>query len=541
MTEEQKRFAENVERALLDLGAEDIVFGEESYLPFWMFSFRSHNTVWPLRLHPHAWNVLELPTVYWQTATPVWGWPHTSASGDLCVSDREGVEYDPDDVFGVVSWVLHEAVEMLSTNHTLPVTERLQVFSDELEGYLRNAGARKASFDVSFAQEKALYAEVELVKKGKMRIVSPVVRRLNHGTTQAPNCLQQRLAVLDITIHQLPAISGSWDEAWWQSFILRLSPFQQQTAQNPKNRGVLLRVPNAYGHAFVLLYWGLRPQKKRTTYVIQRQDRNYLLRRTGGSTLPRHVVIVGCGSVGSRIAEQLTLCGIEKLTLIDPDVFSADNLGRHVLGRTSVTKLKVKALAALLKERMPEIEIEAISADVQRHLESPLFKNASAVVLATGNSVLERAITRQAFSENWSALIVSTSVEAGGLGGHAIAMRPGTPGCLDCLYMDTESDQLRPVMRTGLLAPEQRVSRQLTGCGAFTPYSSIDATQTALLAAERVLAGEPIYARWAGDARVATEENIQPSETYLALRAGRIPSQINTCEFAHPRCPCCGD
>ena len=366
------------------------------------------------------------------------------------------------------------------------------------------------------------------------------IRDSNHGTLRSEKFLQQRLSILDVSIHQLPALNKEWDTTWWDLFLNGLTPDQRTVATCPKSRGLLLRVSNGYGHALVLLYWGLRPSRKRKTYFVQRRDRDYLLRRTGGKSASRHVVIVGCGSIGSRVAEQLTLAGIEKLTLIDSDTFSADNLGRHILGRQAISKLKVNELASFLKDRLPDIEIEPKASDVQALLGQNFFPTADAIVLATGNSVVERAIARKAFEEGWQGLLVSTSVEAVGLGGHSIAIKPGTPGCLDCLYMDPDTQLLTACMRTGLIAEGQRVTRQLTGCGAFTPYSSIDATRTALLAAEHVLSNIPSYSRWVGDDTLAKAERILPSQAYDALRAGRIPTNIPSSTFAQPGCPCCG-
>ncbi|MCW6596091.1 ThiF family adenylyltransferase [Yersinia ruckeri] len=254
----------------------------------------------------------------------------------------------------------------------------------------------------------------------------------------------------------------------------------------------------------------------------------------------RHVIVAGCGSIGARVAEHLALAGVSKITLVDNDKFSVDNLGRHLLGKQSISKPKVDGLATLLKERMPGIQIEAKATRVQSMMAKGELAVADAIVLATGNSTLERSIARRAFREKWTSLIISTSVEAAGLGGHAIAMRPGTPGCLDCLYIDPDTQHSLPSMRTALMAPGQKVTRQLTGCGAFTPYSALDATRTAVLAAERVLTNVPLYSRWAGEAILAKAEGIQPSATYDALRTRRIASDIMPSEFAQPRCPCCG-
>src|SRR5437867_8391247 len=67
----------------------------------------------------------------------------------------------------------------------------------------------------------------------------------------------------------------------------------------------------------------------------------------------KHVAVIGCGSFGSAIAEMLARAGIGQLTLIDPDVLSAENLGRHVLTQKDLGRPKVEAL----RERLLAINL----------------------------------------------------------------------------------------------------------------------------------------------------------------------------------------
>ncbi|MFM5073106.1 ThiF family adenylyltransferase [Aeromonas hydrophila] len=539
MTAAQKAFIAQIELALRELGAEIVSFDQKLQVPAWDLILDRDGHIWPLRLVTVGWSIDELPVIYWRRPAPIWGWPHVSCTGDVCVSDREGLEYDPEDVHGVIEWLLQEAARLLAHSSAMEEQERQLAFADELEGYLRNDGSSSVILDDKLDITESLYAEVAFMRRGRSGPITPKVCRVNQGTTKLPACHQERLGLFDVTIHQIYGLLSEWGNDWWDIFLSRLSPSQRAVAVSPKNRGVVLRVPSNFGHSLLLLYWGLRPAKMRSTYLLQRQDHEYLVQRTGGEPDMRHVIVAGCGSIGSRVAEHLALAGVSKITLVDNDKFSPDNLGRHVLGKQSISKSKVDELATLLKERMPGIQIEARTTSVQKALAKGDLAGADAIVLATGNSTLERSIARRAFRERWPSLIVSTSVEAAGLGGHAIAMRPGTPGCLDCLYIDPDTQAPLPNMRTALMAPGQKVTRQLTGCGAFTPYSALDATRTALLAAERVLTNVPLYSRWAGEAVLAKAEGIQHSATYEALRTRRIASDITPSEFAQPRCPCC--
>lgn len=539
MSEIQKAFVTKVELTLRELGAEIVAFDQKLQGPAWDIILDRDGRTWPLRLVPVGWSVDELPVIYWRRPTPIWGWPHVSSAGDVCVSDREGLEYDPEDVPGVIEWLLQEAFRLLAHASAMAEDERQLNFADELEGYLRNDGSSSVILDEKLDTTKPLYAEVAFKRRGRSGPMTAKVCRVNQGTTQLSDSHQERLGLLDVTIHQIDGLMSEWGNDWWDIFLSRLSPSQHVIAVAPKNRGVVLRVPSSFGHSLLLLYWGLRPAKMRSTYLLQRRDHEYLVQRTGGAPDIRHVIVAGCGSIGSRVAEHLALAGISKITLVDSDKFSPDNLGRHVLGKQSISKFKVDELATLLNERMPGIQIEVRATNVQAVLANGELAGVDAIVLATGNSTLERSIARRAFRERWPSLIVSTSVEAAGLGGHAIAMRPGTPGCLDCLYIDPDTQTPLPSMRTSLMAPGQKVTRQLTGCGAFTPYSALDATRTATLAAERVLTDVPLYSRWAGEAVLAKTEGIQSSATYDALRTRRIASDVTPSEYAQPRCPCC--
>ena len=65
--------------------------------------------------------------------------------------------------------------------------------------------------------------------------------------------------------------------------------------------------------------------------------------------------IIGCGSVGSTIAENLARCGITKMTLYDFDTVEPHNIANQMFTNEHVGKLKVDALADILKSINPEI------------------------------------------------------------------------------------------------------------------------------------------------------------------------------------------
>lgn len=66
--------------------------------------------------------------------------------------------------------------------------------------------------------------------------------------------------------------------------------------------------------------------------------------------------IVGCGSVGSTIAENLARCGVTKMTLWDFDKVEAHNIVNQMFRQQDVGKLKVDALKDILIDINPEMK-----------------------------------------------------------------------------------------------------------------------------------------------------------------------------------------
>lgn len=66
--------------------------------------------------------------------------------------------------------------------------------------------------------------------------------------------------------------------------------------------------------------------------------------------------IIGCGSVGSTIAENLARCGVTKMTLWDFDKVESHNIVNQMFRQQDVGKLKVEALKEILTDINPDIK-----------------------------------------------------------------------------------------------------------------------------------------------------------------------------------------
>lgn len=123
-------------------------------------------------------------------------------------------------------------------------------------------------------------------------------------------------------------------------------------------------------------FWWLRDRQQhfgdkcKMQYVETKNwhtDRVQARGRLPESVYRHKVVIIGCGALGSMVAELLVRGGLLELLLIDGDILEAGNLARHVLTSTSVGRGKADALAKRLREISPSAKI----AIVGHHLHDP--------------------------------------------------------------------------------------------------------------------------------------------------------------------------
>jgi molybdopterin/thiamine biosynthesis adenylyltransferase len=168
------------------------------------------------------------------------------------------------------------------------------------------------------------------------------------------------------------------------------------------------------------------------------------------------VLIAGCGSGGSQVALQLAMAGIRRFALFDNDVLEAENVIRHACGRRYIGQRKVDALADVLLDRNPAIEIDRHDTDIMDCGDLPEHvKRSSVVVLATDNEPT-RFRLNQLCVDTHTAFVVGR-VFTRGIGGEVFNYRPGESGCLACLEGLLERTQYRDGIREiDLVSEEER-------------------------------------------------------------------------------------
>lgn len=102
--------------------------------------------------------------------------------------------------------------------------------------------------------------------------------------------------------------------------------------------------------------------------------------------LEAHVVVVGCGGLGSIAAPYLAGAGVGKLTLVDGDLPHVSNLHRQVFFKTGKsTQTKAHELGDHIEKLNPDIKLEVISKMITKESISNMLFGADVVLECTDN------------------------------------------------------------------------------------------------------------------------------------------------------------
>lgn len=201
----------------------------------------------------------------------------------------------------------------------------------------------------------------------------------------------------------------------------------------------------------------------------------------------KRVTVVGCGSIGSFVAQSLVRLGAGTgrkglLKLIDPDVVRAENLGRHVLGYPSLLCEKSTALTEELLRLFPHSKIEAVTSSVVDH--SKLFES-ELIVDATGEETVSELINDVRLQKKCMVPVLHVWVRGNGEAVQALWTDMDGWGCYRCLLVPDASHHRKE--RFKILKSDEPKTR-LIGCRAFTPYAVSAPMSAAALAVDMVCA-----------------------------------------------------
>jgi molybdopterin/thiamine biosynthesis adenylyltransferase len=245
----------------------------------------------------------------------------------------------------------------------------------------------------------------------------------------------------------------------------------------------------------------------------------------------KSVAVVGCGSMGSKIATMLARSGVESFFLVDDDILFPDNLVRHDLDWRDVGSHKAEALADRLRRVNPAAKVTVRNIRMAGHESSGSAETAVAS-LAACDLIVDATANPDVFNllanlvDNIHKPVVWAEVFGGGFGGLIARCRPDVEPPLQLMrrsienwFQDRDYDP-------------QRVARRYETDRDGVPMIADDADVTSIaapaarLAIDTLLSREPSYfSRSAYVIGLGPEDKLfsQAFETY-PIDLGEMPA-----------------
>lgn len=442
-------------------------------------------------------------------------WPHVEKGGRLCLAG-DGASVSTSEPVSVVENVLREAQRLIKENSVGLNTED---FQEDFQAYWRRETPSSEQKQIRFT----------LRSEGPSRIISAwhgdnfyfiaedshsvfrwMENRYGDDTRTTNNAV---LIWLNQLPHpaQYPKSSADLRELVKSTSKDGLGIFDKVISAEPSSIvvilmgrspegktvsfGVLVRKPQrtAQGRKKVIHAYakGFRPGKvpakiicshynfQKAVTVDVDSGRTRINKTVSAGLEIKKVTILGCGSLGSSVANLLVKSGIKRLHLVDSDLLGWDNLCRHELGASYVGEKKSSGLANKIKISNPQV-LECTYSKlnwIQTYIrDEKLFNDSDLVISTTGDWNSEALLNDIGLAGEISCPILYGWMEAQAGASHGLLLEP-KKGCLRCGFDKTGTALIPATLWTSDPAPH--------GCGGGTSiYGAIELSQAAAMIAQ---------------------------------------------------------
>ncbi len=239
------------------------------------------------------------------------------------------------------------------------------------------------------------------------------------------------------------------------------------------------------------------------TFVIDEGDSNPRIQGLEGLRSKR-VVLIGCGSMGSKIGAALAATGIENFGLVDCDFLEPSNAVRHELGVSYFGFSKVQAIEFRLVDFNPNAwgkikKLDILIGNTNQQVKDKelyeLLSSADLVIESTGDHSVSRFIADLCAELNVPQIYAT--VTNGAWAGEIVRVVPRQSGCWLCWddeYRDLQPPK-EPEAGPGIFAPG---CDNPTFTGATFDIGTV-ASLAASLAVDTLLMNTPDRKRFDGD------------------------------------------
>lgn len=444
---------------------------------------------------------------------------HINEKGIVCLPNVQDIVYDPNDQDQLIKKTVNALKRLFTfskekneeeiafeyndyldffTNHNSDY-ERVFLFSNEKDGYL-------------FVQNKVCFiGKNPLINdyKTKNNILNPTIfKYVMLDLMKMPNISRRELTALELLEcldqRSKQRIVKIKNESYIQFYVLRY------------------RNPDGF-YNYILVTAKLNKKCKKTNAFINKSpvfinpvinlNMDYLRLRGGSNLFENNILLVGCGSVGGEVCDQLISCGFINISIVDYDclVFEngfRNNTGFSYLSLDGINK-KTAILAKHFKKKYPDANITSYDSDIIELIKSNEIdlEKYKYIISCTGNTIMDSFLNDYLYKNSIATILVIGWLEPYGIAEHILTIDTTKKGCFDCFIKSPFSISIAS-------GDENYKLRNNVCTGSFTPFGRIHATRLAINIVDLILKNE------LGIAKIINRHNLKKRDASIFLSKG---------------------
>ena len=459
---------------------------------------------------PDNWD-RELIHIYVKNLQAIPFMPHIEKDGKLCLFDLEGVLIDLN-LPGILSQCVARAVHILDSGLYEDTSEEFVREFSSYWSYLPNLKSMKVSlpdkrqsqllkyiWEIPGRRKKESYAQYVSQRKNVWIYASETddYFRLKNLNSQQRNGLYCFIPATEFIIP--PDFRKTLSVDYFNRLLSMMEPLKRSGEINKglSSQVIVFNINQPNGAETCIAICFKNGKLENTSdgrfkicedknfslspiYVV-REDKAFLVRRTNGNLHKnKRILLIGCGSIGSYMCNELIKAGLEDITVVDMDTLKAENIYRHLLGMEYVGQYKAEALCKYFGKNIPNLNMKAVDEDIRELVEegSVDLSEFDLIVSAIGDHNVNRWLNREIQNRTIDTTVVYEWNEPLDIGCHVAVISRGNPGCYECFFKrDEDTGDLYDA--TAYTAPGQNVTRNISGCGgSYIPYGATVSLKT---------------------------------------------------------------
>ncbi|QSX05592.1 ThiF family adenylyltransferase [Sedimentibacter sp. zth1] len=525
---------------------------------------------------PYNWK-LDLMDVYVEDKDNFPFIPHIDTKGKVCLFDLEGILIDPN-LCGLLNQCIERAIHVISDGLT---GKNRSDFLKEFDLYwCQLPGIRAIKFSVPHEKQMQIihYAE----KRGKQRSKESYAKYLqrtnrtglfgtaNHLDFTTWNILDTRKngiyvyiqaktyimppdARKKLGIDYINSLLCLADSHTFFSVVSKVGNdkvllFEVRQPNNIKICiGVMIRngifSKTEDDKIYVKSYSILQPLS------VRRVDKKYLMSRTSDECnilQAKKYLMIGCGSIGGYVLNEMVKSGCEDITLVDSDLLKEENVFRHLLGIEYVDEYKAEALTNYFGKNISGIRLKPLDGEIENLVYDGDvdLSDYDIIISAVGNNNVNRWLNGYLCENALEISVIYAWNEPLDIGCHVAYIRISHEGCYECFFgRDYKTQELYDM--TAYCERGQQITKNLSGCGgSFIPYGSTVSLKSAMMSIDllkKVVSGrcvENVLISVKGEGYYYEKAGLKTSDVFKNQSESILTVKGN--EFVNINCGICG-